>query len=812
MRHVLLAPVPVAVAFVAAVSEISARATGAGTQDEAGPPREQGVFGVVAPQARDVRLADVLVHQDVSGGNHQDLQALAGAPGGFAAVWRDHRDGMMGLYLRRLDATGAGREPEQPIHSAHSGRRRDPAVALRPDGSGAVAWTSVWKARNTVFVRVFDAEGRFTTPDVPLEVPGAADEPGGRVRESGDRFPALAWTEDGRLVAAWNHDGELAAQLLDAKLAAIAPPRALGPCVDPAPFAFVVSGTSVLWGASATSASIADVSGGERRDLGRSFTAACATDDGGFWCAAEDGALVRVDARGAIADAARTFAPLGEGERVTSLARSGPLVGAIVAVTPAPAGRVARPAPFALRCVATDARASAPAVVASAALGSDEATSARVASDARGGFVVAWTASPEGHADVLARTVSFESSDAEGAGAPSLGELRRSNTDEASADQTHARVAAAGERAIVAWQDARDVGPRVFVRRLVDAKLDGDELEIPADDSRDAHDRGGRGLPEVAMRADGSFAVAWREERAGIETLQVQLFRADGTPVAPHAAVDPGMTTTGTMPCALVALSGSRGYVLAWPRPGTAVCARRVEPDGSFAGDPIVLSADPSTKAGVQAGNAALAELDGGRVVCTWDLQTGGREPVTSLHARFLEAGGSALRAQGDDVVLPPSLFGADWDPAVAPGHDGGFVLAWTAGAPNDPGRDVFARSFDARARPNGPFLPISSLSNEQDWPSIVRLDDGSWIVAWEDDLSGHDQSYVRRVLRSRKELGPVVCANELETKSVPDRVLPAIASYQGGWIAAWGDRRRSRGWDVYVRVVGRAFDALPKR
>ena len=93
-----------------------------------------------------------------------------------------------------------------------------------------------------------------------------------------------------------------------------------------------------------------------------------------------------------------------------------------------------------------------------------------------------------------------------------------------------------------------------------------------------------------------------------------------------------------------------------------------------------------------------------------------------------------------------------------------------------------------------------------------MRLDDGSWAVAWEDDLSGHDQSYVRRILPSRRELGPVRCMNELETKSVPDRVLPSIVAWRGGWIAAWGDRRRSLGWDVFVRVAGPGFDAPTER
>lgn len=201
--------------------------------------------------------------------------------------------------------------------------------------------------------------------------------------------------------------------------------------------------------------------------------------------------------------------------------------------------------------------------------------------------------------------------------------------------------------------------------------------------------------------------------------------------------------------------------------------------------------------------------LDDGRLVCAWDVQTAARPPACSLRARFLAPDGEPV---GAELAFEPSLFGQDWDPAVAPGPNGGFVMAWTAGAPNDPGRDVFARAFDARGHPDGPFLPISTVSNEQDWPCVFRLDDGTWTVAWEDDLSGHDQIYVRRILASRSELGSVRLVNETETRCVPDRVLPAVAAWRGGWLAAWGDRRRSLGWDVYLRAVGPRFDDARKR
>jgi hypothetical protein len=53
---------------------------------------------------------------------------------------------------------------------------------------------------------------------------------------------------------------------------------------------------------------------------------------------------------------------------------------------------------------------------------------------------------------------------------------------------------------------------------------------------------------------------------------------------------------------------------------------------------------------------------------------------------------------------------------------------------------------------------------------------------------------------------------NELETKAVEDRVAPKIAVLTDGIVAAWGDRRRSLGWDVYLRILGPKFDDVRKK
>src|SRR5262245_36577187 len=165
---------------------------------------EAGAFGQVAAAPAEVRLRDGIVHQDDRGGAIQVLQALCGAPEpgtgvGFAAIWRDHRDGMAGLYMARFSPTGEILEPERPIHMPHAGRRFDPAVAIAPDGSGAVMWAAGTAATPTVsWFRAFDAHGKFLTEDRPL-----SDMTPRNVRAPGARMPSVAHLPRGGWAVAW---------------------------------------------------------------------------------------------------------------------------------------------------------------------------------------------------------------------------------------------------------------------------------------------------------------------------------------------------------------------------------------------------------------------------------------------------------------------------------------------------------------------------------------------------------------------------------------------------------------------------------
>ena len=420
-----------------------------------------------------------------------------------------------------------------------------------------------------------------------------------------------------------------------------------------------------------------------------------------------------------------------------------------------------------------------------------QASAPRIASDGAR-LLFAWTDARAGHSDVWARLLE---PGAEGGWTP--GDERRLNTDEASSDQLHPCLAVAGDKALVVWSDRRGGAGRIYARRVGAAGLVGDELRLPL--GRGPQPSGSCDRPHVAMAEDGSALVVWRERDDEAVRLRCQVLDLDGQPLAPVEELATGDAAGALEPPLALALK-SGGWAVAWTAGKKGTQLRRL----SRSGVPQTIAMRASEEGG-STQDANLVRLSDGRVLVGWTRHLGEAEQEGwSLRLRVY---GPALDRQGDEFGLEPSRRNNDWDPSLAPGPDGGFAVAWCSGYPSQPDRDVCVRAYDGQAQPRGPILTPCHLGFEQDFPEIVRLADGSWAVAWEDDASGLDQTFVRRLLADGRGMGPTRLLNELPTKFVGDRVNPRLAAYGNGFLAAFGDRRRSLGLDALVKSVGPAFD-----
>ncbi len=801
---------PFVLPMLLAVLAVQARGQEPGDRTEDPAKLEHVTMGFQPPEVADVVLHDALAAEDKSGGNNQQLVALTGTSGGwFAAVWRDHRDAMTGLYLGRFDPEGRLLEPEQPVHAPGTQRRNNPAVALREDGSGAVAWTMVVGGVQETLVRAFDRQGRF------LEVERLVARPSGFEKEPAKAL-SLCCTRDGGFALAWSLGRNLALHEwnLSGKpepVSSILNASSLG--ADP--LAFVVANKKgdvvALWtGEKGLQFSSRSRNGLNHIASSPGLAQALAVDwNGGFWAlssTAERTELLHLGgdgrpdrppvtvAQGAIGSASLGAHAAGVGvimEPAGAPARGGaekPARGERGRATESPQiSAIVRGAVHLFDAQGAPVEGGIVMVPSDAAR---EVSGLRIVSNGRK-LVVAWTDTRNGDNDVWARFV-----DTAAGSASRLSAEFRLNSDVASADQLNSRVTSNGTRGLVTWQDRRELPVRAYVRRFDDKGFVGGEIALPLAREGETITREAMERPACALLATGDALISWRAQLGKSSALRAQILDSGSKPRTGEFEID-GFENVGTP--TVIAIDPV-GFGVVWIRGGAGgVWFTLVKADGTQAGPAVLVSQEGSTEF---PGNLSLASLQDGAIVVAWDAHKG--DEKTALRARFLDANGAPRK---EVIAIEASSRGVDWDPSIAPSAKGGFALSWTSGGSADPSRDVVARLFDARGKPVSSVIHVSFGGAEQDFSEIVRLADGSFAVAWEDDISFYDHAYVRRIDAAGKWLGPMMRLNELETKFMPDRVSPSIAPLGNGLVATWGDRRRSLGFDVFLKICGPRFD-----
>jgi hypothetical protein len=412
-------------------------------------------------------------------------------------------------------------------------------------------------------------------------------------------------------------------------------------------------------------------------------------------------------------------------------------------------------------------------------------TSPRVAAQGSDVFV-AWSDRRSGNLDVWGALVS----------SGAIGAEQRINQDGPSSYQVGGGIASNGASAIAVWQDERFGEPRVLARRIgADAQLDARELALDGDLAA-----GGarQQTPNVAMNARGEFAAAWWEVAPAGARLKARVFGVDGAPVAEAVELDPAQSGESLFTPAIAALPQGRGFAVMWIRKTGSPAVARLTLEGRL--EAPAVGVGPQRPA--QARNPFVCALSDGRLIALWDVRN--QEGAVALRGMFVR---SDCVPEGQELTFPASPQGGDHDPCAVATPGGGFLMAWTGNA--GPEQDIFARSYDRDGAPAGLPLPISVRSNEQDFAALCTLADGSYLVAWEDDISGRDHCVARRIGADLRTLGPTVTLNQRATSYVEDRTHPYVCALGDGWAAIFDDRRRSQGMDVYARVLGAGFDKV---
>ncbi|WP_420580399.1 putative Ig domain-containing protein [Reichenbachiella sp.] len=265
----------------------------------------------------------------------------------------------------------------------------------------------------------------------------------------------------------------------------------------------------------------------------------------------------------------------------------------------------------------------------------------------------------------------------------------------------------------------------------------------------------GGGNPAVAMNDHGDFAVAWDDEYAayggecGIDddcdNRGVYFKKYSDADNEPYCAVDESQVndySTGHQYQPAVDIDINGNYVVVWQgeslTDGSGIIGQRFNADGTEEDSEFQIN---TTTDNTQ--SSPDVAIDGsGRFIVTWSGYAGTSK--TGIFAQMYQADGLPNGSEFRVDQESSSYFTLS-EPAVDINSDGDAVIVWEGNY----GSEINARIVTGPASFDGNEFRIDAstlVSNHsRDYPDVAIQDDGSFVVTWNNETGGEDQTFIRR-------------------------------------------------------------------
>ncbi len=308
-------------------------------------------------------------------------------------------------------------------------------------------------------------------------------------------------------------------------------------------------------------------------------------------------------------------------------------------------------------------------------------TEASVAMGAAGDFIVAWHGpgpNEEDEEDIFARRFDVN-------GMPIGGEFRVNSVRVNEQRYSAAALSEAGNFVIV-WEcsDLIQAGERAICGRLYDCDglALGDEFTVTR---RYADCR----YPDVAMDADGDFAVVWMQDFDS-NTIRARFYNSDGSAKTDAFVVSTAGFSSSCRPS--IAMDTAGYSIVTWdgdPRLARQddIHARFYDPDGAALGSQFVVN---TVRGGPQQ-NPHAAINDEGEFIIVWETRIDPEINDLEVFARRFDSQGNAA---GDDFMINSFTEGHQRYPAAAIGPDGRYVTVWQSDEQDNSGYGIFGSLY----------------------------------------------------------------------------------------------------------------------
>jgi Ca2+-binding RTX toxin-like protein len=237
-------------------------------------------------------------------------------------------------------------------------------------------------------------------------------------------------------------------------------------------------------------------------------------------------------------------------------------------------------------------------------------------------------------------------------------------------------------------------------------------------------------VPKIAPLSDGGFVVVWMGSNADNTYMSARMFDADGTPRTGDITVSSelGLSINGGYLPEVTSLDDG-GFAVVWQsnysqstEPNNTGIVMQIFDENGVGGSNIIIKPETS---GTEI-TPAIAKLSDGNLLVTWISETTpGDNHSTGVSAQIISQTGTLI---GTEFKINDDITGRVNFPEVA-ALDGQFAITWSYSG------DVFVRIFDNDGTAVTSDILVETYDdNSQNYPEIVGLNDGGFVVFWYSD------------------------------------------------------------------------------
>jgi hypothetical protein len=307
----------------------------------------------------------------------------------------------------------------------------------------------------------------------------------------------------------------------------------------------------------------------------------------------------------------------------------------------------------------------------------------------------------------------------------------------------------------------------------------------------------------IALDANGYFVICWQDRRNGDNDIYAQRYDASGNPQGTNFRVNDDVGL-GEQRNASVVLAVFGDFVICWDddRNGdNDIYAQRYDASGNPQGTNFRVNDDAGTSSQRRPFVAQAKDINGDFVICWQDERNGDSD----IYAQWYDESGNP---QGTNFKVNDDAGTSDQTySSVALDMGGYFVICWQDDRNGDD--DTYAQRYDASGIPQGTNFRVDDDPGtaNQNRPSVAMDPAGNFVITWYDYRNGNYDIYTQMYDAAGTPLGANFLVNDdggTATQAVPTVAIDTV----GNFVITWYDYRNGN-YDIYTQMYDAAGTPL---